>query len=83
MLSAMSGTGSRLLSNFKSPLYICIIYPADKASLETAGSSVNGSVLVIVRTPLPEEEVGEGVVFDDGVQPLRILPMIKLNANNK
>jgi hypothetical protein len=39
--------------------------------------------LVIVRTPLPEEEVGEEVVFDDGVQPLRILPMIKLNANNK
>ena len=69
ILSAMSGTGSRLVSNLSSPLYICMIYPSDRASLATAGSRVYGSLLVSVRIPFPAGmfvvvlEVAVGLLF--------------------
>ena len=82
MLAAMSGTGSRLLSNFSNPLNICVIYEVDKASLEAAGSSVYGSIFVKVRTPLPvvaaEAVVDEEVFVDNKPQLAKRL----LKTNN-
>jgi hypothetical protein len=81
MLAAISGTGSRLLSNFSNPLNICVIYELDRASLEAAGSSVYGSVFVKVRIPLPEvaaEEVVAEEVFVDN-KPQLAKRLLKTN----
>ena len=89
ILAAMSGTGSKLLSNFSNPLKICMIYEADSASLDAAGSSVYGSVLVKVNTPLPgvaaEEEVVvlEEAVLVDKPHPADMLTKTNINASDK
>jgi hypothetical protein len=65
-----------------------MIYEADSASLDAAGSSVYGSVLVKVNTPLPgvaaEEEV---VVLEEAVlvdkHPANMLTKTNINASDK
>jgi hypothetical protein len=59
-----------------------MIYEVDNASLEAAGSRVYGSVLVKVRTPLPEV-ADEEVLLDDELQLLKILARININAKDK
>ena len=66
-----------------------MIYEVDSASLDAAGSSVYGSVLVKVTTPLPgvaaEEEVvaPEETVLVDEPHPANRLTKININASDK